>query len=114
MIEEAFACGAATAAVPVKDTVKEADENGFIAGTPDRSRLWNVQTPQVFEADLYRRAMEQAAALGEDFTDDCQHVERWAVRSDYAGRINANIKITTPEDVAFAEAILRERDDEWQ
>ena len=114
VIEEAFACGAAAAAVPVKDTVKEADENGFIAGTPDRSRLWNVQTPQVFEADLYRRAMEQAAALGEDFTDDCQLVERMGCpvrlcRADYA-----NIKITTPEDVAFAEAILRERDDEWQ
>ena len=97
------------AAVPVKDTIKEADENGFIAGTLDRSRLWNVQTPQVFSAALYRRAMEQVGIGEENLTDDCQLVERLGhpvrlCRADYA-----NIKITTPEDVAFAEAILRER-----
>lgn len=109
VIAAAVEGGAAAAAVPVKDTIKEADENGFIAGTLDRSRLWNVQTPQVFSAALYRRAMEQAGIWEENLTDDCQLVERLGhpvrlCRADYA-----NIKITTPEDVAFAEAILRER-----
>ena len=109
VIAAAVEGGAAAAAVPVKDTIKEADENGFIAGTLDRSRLWNVQTPQVFSAALYRRAMEQVGIGEENLTDDCQLVERLGhpvrlCRADYA-----NIKITTPEDVAFAEAILRER-----
>lgn len=101
--------GAATAAVPVKDTIKRADDQGCIIETPDRRRLWSVQTPQVFEAGLYRRALKQAEIDGVDLTDDCQLVERLGesvrlVEADYA-----NLKITTPEDVAFAEAILRER-----
>ena len=49
---------------------------GFIVSTPDRRRLWNVQTPQVFEKDTYLRALRQAQAEGLEFTDDCQLVER--------------------------------------
>ncbi len=86
-----------------------ADEAGFIVSTPDRRRLWNVQTPQVFEKETYLRALRQAQAEGLEVTDDCQLVERLGCpvrlwEADYA-----NIKITTPEDVAFAEGILRQR-----
>ena len=82
---------------------------GFIVSTPDRRRLWNVQTPQVFEKETYLRALRQAQAEGLEFTDDCQLVERLGCpvrlwKADYA-----NIKITTPEDVTFAEGILRQR-----
>ena len=109
MIAAAMEWGGAAAGVPVKDTVKVADEAGFIVSTPDRRRLWNVQTPQVFEKETYLRALRQAQAEGLEFTDDCQLVERLGCpvrlwKADYA-----NIKITTPEDVAFAEGILRQR-----
>ena len=96
---------AATAAVPVKDTIKQAADDGSIAATPDRSRLYLTQTPQIFHAQLYRRAAEQAQAEGLDFTDDCQLMEHlghrvWLAQGDYR-----NIKITTPEDIVIAQAI---------
>lgn len=102
---------AAAAAVRVKDTVKVSDENGFITATPDRRFLWNVQTPQIFERNLYLDALKQAVRQGRDYTDDCQLAEAAGypvrlVESDYR-----NIKITTPEDVSMAETLLgRETD----
>ncbi len=110
VVREAHACGAAAAAVPVKDTLKTADKNGFVTGTPDRRFLWNVQTPQVFRRALYEEALARAQAEGLDFTDDCQLVERLGrpvrlVRADYG-----NLKITTPEDAAVAEILLRRRE----
>ena len=71
-IEAARSCGAATAAVPVKDTIKLADERGRVVDTPDRSRLWAVQTPQIFDRDEYLRAAEEAERRGLFCTDDCQ------------------------------------------
>lgn len=105
---QAFAAGAAAAAVRVKDTVKIADEKNFVRETPDRSSLWAVQTPQAFSVPLYRRALAYAAAKGlREVTDDCQLVEALGervllVESDYA-----NLKLTTPEDIPAAEAVLR-------
>ena len=109
VVDAAMRTGAATAAVRVKDTVKLADEQGFISETPERSRLWNVQTPQVFDRQLYTAAMEQARAQGRDYTDDCQLLEHTGhpvllCEGDYQ-----NLKLTTPEDVAFAECLLRGR-----
>ena len=109
VIEAARRCQAAAAAVRVKDTVKIADENGFILETPDRSRLWNVQTPQAFEAALYRRAMDEACQKGWDFTDDCQLIEMTGQRVCLYEADYTNIKITTPEDIAVARALLQER-----
>lgn len=105
---------AAAAAVRVKDTVKIADEDGFIRSTPERRALWNVQTPQVFERGLYRRAVKAASERGLNFTDDCQLVERlggrvYLVEADYT-----NMKITTPEDLCLAEALLRRREENAQ
>lgn len=110
VIAYAWEYGAATAAVPVKDTVKVADDDGFIVNTPERSRLWNVQTPQVFERNLFMKALEQASVNGYDFTDDCQLVEMlghkiYLVKTDYD-----NIKLTTPEDIIMAQGILKARD----
>lgn len=106
VIEAAYQCGAAAAGVKVKDTIKQTDEKGFITATPDRSFLWNVQTPQVFERKLYLQSLNAAFTADLDLTDDCQLVERMQHRVQLVESSYANIKITTPEDVAFAEAML--------
>lgn len=105
-IEAARSCGAATAAVPVKDTIKLADEAGRVLDTPDRSRLWAVQTPQIFDRERYLRAAEEAEHRGLSCTDDCQLFEAmgWEVQlvmGDYR-----NLKLTTPEDFLAAGAYL--------
>lgn len=105
---------ACVAAVPVKDTIKIADEDGFVAQTPDRSRMWAVQTPQVFKTALiteaYRRLWDQKKSSGSDIrvTDDAMVLESMSglpvklVEASYK-----NIKITTPEDIRTAESFLR-------
>ena len=103
---------ACVAAVPVKDTIKIADGQGFVAQTPDRSRLWTVQTPQVFETALITRAYEKLIARLEKgealpVTDDAMVIEEMSgipvrlVEASYR-----NIKITTPEDMRTAESLL--------
>ncbi|MCG0314763.1 MAG: 2-C-methyl-D-erythritol 4-phosphate cytidylyltransferase [Calditerricola sp.] len=106
--------GAACLGVPVKDTVKRVDADGTIAATPPRSSLWLAQTPQAFWRTLLLEAHEAARADGVAATDDAALVERLGhpvrmVMGDYD-----NLKITTPEDVVVAEALLRwrEGDDE--
>jgi len=103
--------GAAALAVPVKDTVKLTDGEGFVSSTPRRERLWAVQTPQVFRLALYREAMRSAEAAGADYTDDCQLLERCGVRIRLCRGSYENLKLTTPDDVAAAEAILRRREE---
>lgn len=101
----AFEYGAAAVGVRVKDTVKTVGENGFITGTPERSSLWAVQTPQVFKKELYERA---AALLGErayEFTDDCKLIEETGGRVYMVQGEYTNIKITTPEDILIASAL---------
>lgn len=109
---------ACAAAVPSKDTVKLADGDGFAVTTPDRGRVWIVQTPQVFEAGLitdaygmlgkqYRRAGDGGQALP-IVTDDAGVVERFTdVRVKLVEGSYRNIKITTPEDIKLAEAFLK-------
>ena len=103
---DAVRYGAAAAAVPVTDTVKVADENRRILSTPDRSTLFAVQTPQVFELERYRLAARKAEETGMDYTDDCQMLEAagypvYLARGDYD-----NIKITTPVDLVVATAMV--------
>ncbi len=105
-MEAALEHGAATAAVPSKDTIKVADRDGFIAATPDRSTLYLTQTPQIFRRDWYLEAVEQAKADGVDCTDDCQLVERLGRKVYLSMGSYFNIKITTPHDIPFAEAIV--------
>lgn len=100
---------AAAPAVPVKDTVKEAVD-GRVVATPDRDRLFAVQTPQVFDAELIRGALGKAVADGEPVTDDCSAVERIGIPVILTAGSYENIKITTPVDLAVAEAILKWRE----
>jgi len=113
VLEKAIAKGAATGAaapaIPVKDTVKEA-EHGVVVGTPDRSRLFAVQTPQVFESTLIRGALIRALEEGISLTDDCAAVERLGMKVSLTEGSYENIKVTTPVDLILAEAILQGRE----
>ena len=98
--------GAATVGVPVKDTVKEVGADGRVVRTCDRSLLWLTQTPQAFRRDIIENAHRAAVRDGYRGTDDTSLVERLGIavrmiRGDYG-----NIKITTPEDLVIAEALL--------
>ncbi len=97
--------GACTIGVPVKDTIKRV-ENSTITNSPERSQLWQVQTPQGFQYQLLREAFDRAAADGFTATDDASLVERLGhpikmLEGDYR-----NIKVTTPEDILIAVALL--------
>lgn len=104
----AYRYRAATAATAVTDTVKKATRYGFIESTIDRQRVYLVQTPQVFHADLYRAAL--AYNDDDSITDDNQLMEK----IDHAVKLvdfgKNNIKITTPDDLARAEYILLQRE----
>ena len=106
VIAAAAEMGAAALAVPVKDTLKRTDENGYILDTPDRAGLWRVQTPQVFDRAALCAAMERALAEGWDFTDDCQLMERAGHPVRLVTGLDTNLKLTTPEDIRLAQAIL--------
>lgn len=106
--------GACVSAVRSKDTVKIADEDGFVKKTPDRNLVWNMHTPQVFETGLIVRAyaaleenLEHLLQKGVHITDDAMVVEYFTdhrvklVEGSYE-----NIKLTTPEDLTVAERIL--------
>ena len=108
LVDQANASGAAIVAVPVKDTIKRV-EASLVAETIERSSLWAVQTPQAFRFSLLQKAHEKAEAEGFLGTDDASLVERLPhkvaiIEGDYD-----NIKLTTPEDLFFAEAILKKR-----
>ena len=110
-IRVAEAKGAAIAAVPAKNTIKLCNAAGEVVETPDRSRLWEVQTPQGFRRDILVKANQQAVAEGFLGTDDASLVERLGrkvhiVESDYR-----NIKLTTPEDRVIAKAFLAAEED---
>ena len=104
-VQETKAC---ITAVPAKDTIKVADDNGYVADTPDRSRLWQIQTPQSFSYALVLEAYrKREEAMDDTMTDDAMVVEKYTshpirlLKGDYS-----NIKITTPEDLVIAEAFL--------
>lgn len=105
VIADARRTGAATLGAPVKDTIKIV-QNGCIIDTPDRTVLWHTQTPQVFRSSLYEQAMEFAQQQGKDYTDDCQLVEALGTKVTMTAGSYDNIKLTTPEDFAVAEALL--------
>lgn len=109
-VEAAAKCGAAAPAVPVKDTIKTVAEDGAVTGTPDRSTLRAVQTPQVFETDLLKAALQSALENEVSVTDDCSAVERLGKVVYLIDGDEENLKITTPMDLVVAEAILAERE----
>jgi len=98
--------GAACPGVPSKDTLKEVDPEGRVKTTLDRSRIYQIQTPQVFSADRLKQAYAQSAAEGYSATDDAALYERFCgpvqvVEGDYR-----NIKITTTDDMIVARGYL--------
>lgn len=107
-IFDAMNFGAAAAAVPVVDTIKIADGERNIAGTPDRKSLFAVQTPQVFEAERYRQAMQAAAQAQKEYTDDCQLLESAGYVVHLSKGEYTNLKITTPSDLVIARALVAE------
>jgi 2-C-methyl-D-erythritol 4-phosphate cytidylyltransferase len=105
-LEAARETGAAVAAVPVTDTVKRVGSAGLVLETPSREGLWSVQTPQVFQRELLAEAHQR---VEETVTDDAAMVERLGRGVRVFLGSYSNLKVTTPTDLALAEAILRAR-----
>ena len=107
VVRAAHSFGAAAPAIPVKDTIKEAN-GGIVKQTPDRSTLFAVQTPQVFDFDLWRAALKKAEQENAQVTDDCSAVERMGMSVKIVEGDERNIKVTTPLDLKIAELLLEE------
>lgn len=105
-IRDASVFGGSVLGVPVKDTVKLVD-GGMIADTLDRRKLYSIQTPQIFRRDIYVKGINFAQDHELDFTDDCQLAEAVGAKVNLTLSDYRNIKITTPEDLAVAEVLLR-------
>lgn len=107
VLHAALEHGAATAAMPVKFTVKEATSDKIVLHTPDRSRIWEIQTPQALKPAIVERGFQHVEACGLTVTDDVSLAEQLGypvklVEGDYN-----NLKVTTPEDLLLAEALLK-------
>lgn len=107
--EAAFETGAATLGTSVTDTIKVVNGYNMIESTPLRSQLRAVQTPQVFEKDLYVFALETAGDNLINFTDDCSLIEHMGGEVEVVKGSKENIKLTTPVDILLAETILKKR-----
>ena len=95
--------------IPSTDTLKLVDENGVIVGTPDRSVIFRVQTPQIFHADMIKGALTKAAKDQLPITDDCSAMDMMGVKTHVVEGDVDNIKLTTPHDIYIAEAVLKNR-----
>ena len=105
-IRQAEKSGAAAPALPVKDTVKEV-RDGLVERTVDRAPLRAVQTPQVFDADLIRAALQKALEDKAEVTDDCSAVERLGMKVVLTEGAEENFKLTTPGDLMLARGLVR-------
>ncbi len=114
LVERVLACasehGAAIAALPASDTVKEGDRELFVARTLPRESMWLAQTPQAFRTSIIAEAWRRAEARGLLFTDDAALVEELGHRVKIVPGEATNIKVTTPLDLVMAEALLRNRE----
>lgn len=113
LVAAAQSSGAAIAAVPVKDTIKKA-ENGIITETVDREQLWMIQTPQAFQYELILAAARAAEKDGFLGTDEAMLVERLDHPVKIVESTYENVKMTTPEDLIYGKAILENRKQEEQ
>lgn len=100
--------GGAIIAVPAKDTIKQVDDEQSIQHTPDRSRLWQAQTPQIFQREIIEKAYEQAAEDRFMGTDDASLVERIGVTVKVVEGGRENFKITYPLDLQVAKILLNQ------
>jgi 2-C-methyl-D-erythritol 4-phosphate cytidylyltransferase len=106
-IEAARETGAAVAAHPVADTLKQTADGRTISGTVDRSKLWSVQTPQTFRVDVIRRAILAARDRKLVFTDDTAACELIGQPVQLVKSNSPNPKVTVPADLPFIESLLR-------
>ncbi|HGE73052.1 TPA: 2-C-methyl-D-erythritol 4-phosphate cytidylyltransferase [Candidatus Poribacteria bacterium] len=106
-IEQADQFGSAIVAVPVKDTIKESNNDGFVSKTLDRQLLWSIQTPQSFKYKLIMQAHRYARENQIQATDDASLIEQIGHKVKIIMGSYDNIKITTVDDIVIAEAILK-------
>ena len=106
--EFAIAC-AASAAHKSVDTVKWVDEDGMVKRTLDRDFVWNVQTPQAFDAKIYKVSAYNARQKNIEATDDCMLLEKAGFKVKLVETGKENIKITVKEDIDYAEYIISKR-----
>lgn len=106
-IQAARESGAAVAAQKIVDTIKEAGEGGVIARTLDREKLWSVQTPQTFRAEIIKRAIGTAYERGLRLTDDTAACELIGQAVRLVAGATPNPKVTTPNDLPYVELLLR-------
>jgi len=109
IIAAAHQSGACIVAIPAKDTIKQV-QNRQILSTPDRSSLWQAQTPQAFRFELILSANENAEQTGFRGTDDASLVEHLGEPVTLLEGNSRNLKITTPEDLLIAEALLSSKE----
>ena len=110
-LDTAITHGAAIAAVPVKDTIKVVNGEGLVIDTPPRQTLWSVQTPQAFRRDWLQDAYKRAYQDQYYATDDAALLERYGYTVRVVLGHYENIKVTTPEDLVLAAALLGRRED---
>ena len=108
-LEASAECGAAVSAVPVKETIKVANEELLIDHTPDRHQLWRVQTPQVFRKSLLVEAHKKAIEDRIDAPDDAALVEKLGSPVKLVMGSYKNVKLTTPEDLRIAEVLHNDK-----
>ncbi len=106
-VRHAEETGAAVAAQPVTDTIKESADGRFIQRTLDRSQLWSVQTPQTFRVEVIRRALEEVRRRRLIFTDDTAACELIGQPVRLVSRVTPNPKVTVPGDLPLIEMLLR-------
>lgn len=111
VVERAYVVKAATLGTPVTDTIKVVNSDNIIADTPVRDTLRAVQTPQVFERELYLRAIENCVKNNLSVTDDCSMVEALGEKVEIVTGSAENIKLTTKFDLLIATSILSQREE---
>ena len=109
VVKDAKECGAAVLGVPCKATIKESEDGQFVQRTIPRARLWEVHTPQVIQIEKLQRGFEKVAAENLEVTDDVSIIEALGEPVKLTLGEYTNLKITTPEDMDVASAILVER-----
>jgi 2-C-methyl-D-erythritol 4-phosphate cytidylyltransferase len=107
-VDEACRVGAAVIGVPVRDTIKLISEDHWVKATPARNTLWEIQTPQAFRKEVIVEAHNRGRGQVIEATDDAMLVEQMGQPVFLLEGERTNLKITIPEDILWAEALLRE------
>lgn len=112
IILETLEYGCCVLGTRVKDTIKKCDHRGKIVETPDRNTLWIAQTPQSFKAEIIRSVYKKAEEEGFLGTDDSMLAEKYGYSVKMTEGDYSNIKITTPEDLYFGQAVIQQQEGE--